>query len=218
MTALFNTPMFFFILRQILKGKSLMRALLNYEAREHRLFGVVLDVGGGGNPSYLRFFRKAPDARIITLDMRLSPVDFERDPLPYAEASVEQVVLCNVLEHIYNHTFLMREARRVLKPGGELLGFVPFFMQVHPDPHDYFRYTKEALERIFQAAGFREVSVKELGRGPLAIHLNNLSLFLPRALTLVFLPLWYMFDSILVWLRPHWRMRFPLGYFFVLRK
>lgn len=194
-----------------------MRALLNYEARSHRLSGAVLDVGGGENPSYYQFFRQSPGAKIINLDLRSQPIDFETDPLPHADASVDEVILCNVLEHIYNHVFLVREARRVLKPGGTLIGFVPFFMQVHPDPHDYFRYTKEALERIFREAGFCAAAVKEIGRGPLAIHLNNLSSFLPRLITVWLVPVWYVLDGALVWLRPGWRARFPLGYFFEAR-
>lgn len=210
--------MFLFIVGQIFQGKSLMRAFLNNEARTHVLRGKVLDVGGGENPSYWKFFRKAPDSEVLNLDMRSTPIDFEADPLPLADESADCVMLHNVLEHIYNHTFLAREARRVLKTGGELIGFVPFFMQVHPDPHDYFRYTKEALEKILREAGFRDIMVKELGLGPMAIHMNNLSSFMPRIFNLAILPWWYILDNVLVWLRPRWRIRFPLAYFFEARR
>lgn len=210
--------MFFFIADQIMRGKSVMRALLNYEAKHRLIRGRVLDVGGGENPSYYRFFKKAPGAEIINLDMRSSPIDFETDPLPHADASMDCVILCNVLEHVYNHAFLVREVRRALKPGGMLIGFVPFFMQVHPDPHDYFRYTKEALEKLFQDAYLRDARVKEIGYGLFAVHANNLSSFLPRIVNVVLLPLWYILDAILIRLRPRWRQRFPLGYFFEARR
>lgn len=195
-----------------------MRTLLNYEVTHHTLHGRVLDVGSGENPSYYRYFKRAPGMELLKSDMRLAPVDFEKDPLPYADASADQALLFNVLEHVFNHAFLVREARRVLKPGGQLLGFVPFFMQVHPDPHDYFRYTKEALEKILREAGFRGVAVKELGLGPMAIHMNNLSSFMPRIFNFATLPWWYILDNVLVWLRPRWRIRFPLAYFFEARR
>lgn len=210
--------MFLFIVGHILRGKSLMRTLLNYEVTHHTLHGKVLDVGSGENPSYYRYFKKAPGAEVLKSDMRLAPVDFEKDPLPYADASADQALLCNVLEHVFNHAFLAREVARVLKPGGQLLGFVPFFMQVHPDPYDYFRYTKEALEKILGEAGFRDIVIKEIGLGPVAIHFNNLASFMPRIFTILYLPCWYITDHIFVWLRPRWRVRFPLAYFFDARR
>ena len=41
----------------------------------------------------------------------------------------------------------------------------PFIYPVHPDPHDYFWYTNEAVVDIFQQAGFS--TVRSGGRGNL---------------------------------------------------
>ena len=56
----------------------------------------------------------------------------------------------------------MAEVARVLRPGAVFAGSVPFLGQGgHADPHDYYRYTDQALRRLF--GGFREVKVKPHG-------------------------------------------------------
>jgi hypothetical protein len=40
--------------------------------------------------------------------------------------------------------------RRVLKPDGRIIVSVPFLFPVHDAPHDYWRFTKYALEYLFR--------------------------------------------------------------------
>lgn len=215
--------MFLFLLREIAKRKSLTRAFLNAELRGHRLAGTVLDVGGGKHRDYLTFLHMAEGTDVQTVDLLpheqgTRQLNFETDPLPYADASLDQIIVFNVLEHIFNHQFLTNEMRRVLKPGAPLLGFVPFLINYHPDPHDYFRYTKEALQRIFACAGFEKASIKEIGGGPFAVAFNTVALSLPRPVRLALFPAAYALDALFLRLRPQAGERYPLGYFFVLRR
>jgi SAM-dependent methyltransferase len=48
--------------------------------------------------------------------------------LSYADASLDLIGHCDVLEHVYDYRMALREARRVLKPGGQMICTVPFFM------------------------------------------------------------------------------------------
>ncbi len=215
--------MFFFLLRELAKRKSLTRALLNAELRAHRLKGTVLDVGGGKHRDYLGFLQIEKDAKIQTADLLpreqgAKQLDFETDSLPYRDGSLDQIIVFNVLEHIFNHQFLTNEMRRVLKPGAPLLGFVPFLINYHPDPHDYFRYTKEALQRIFAHAQFEKITIKTLGGGPFFVAFNTIALSIPRLVRLATFPVCYALDMLFLRLRPHARERFPLGYFFVLER
>ena len=87
--------------------------------------GKVLDIGGGKTPSYLRFFKKSEDARLVSVDLTLeNSVDLESEKLPYKDKSADQVLLFNILEHIYNHKFLASEVHRVLKDDGLVIGLV----------------------------------------------------------------------------------------------
>ena len=213
--------MFIAILKQLAKKKSLLRSLMNLEALNYSISGEVLDLGGGVNPTYFNFLQQTSDTKIVNLDYKnkdVQRVNFETDLLPFAPGSVDQVLAFNILEHIYNYRHLTREAARVLKSKGEMIGFVPFLINYHPDPNDYFRYTKEALEKIFIEAGFKEIQIKAIGIGPLAVNFNILAPFLPTFLRCVIFPFYYFIDKIILKLRPKMTERYPLGYFFSLIK
>lgn len=195
-------------------GQSLARILMNESLREETLRGCVVDVGGGRDPNYFNFLQHSEKIQIEIVDASISGIDFERDPLPFADGHVDTVLLCNVLEHIYAHQFLMREVRRILKEEGRLVGFVPFWVGYHPDPHDYFRYTKEALKRLLEETGFREIKIVSIGGGPILANFNTIVLSLPRILRPVAYLCYAVLDAFFLTLRPESRIRNPLGYKF----
>jgi glycosyltransferase involved in cell wall biosynthesis len=52
--------------------------------------------------------------------------DAERDPFPYADASFETVLCCELIEHLHSDPMhMMSEINRVLKPGGHLVLTTP---------------------------------------------------------------------------------------------
>ena len=52
-------------------------------------------------------------------------MNIEKDPLPYEENSVDEILIDNVLEHIAELRFVLNECHRVLKAGCILRGCVP---------------------------------------------------------------------------------------------
>jgi SAM-dependent methyltransferase len=159
--------------REVWRGKSPARILMNLEIHKRvRLSGRVVDLGAGGNPSYWRFLSAS--------GIGLIKVDFPNMGRPHVAASLEDylpfqtdvfdvVLLFNVLEHVYASERLLSEIHRTLKPDGVLYLFVPFLVQVHPDPYDYRRFTGIALERMFADAGFSAWTVVPLGKACLSI-------------------------------------------------
>ncbi len=211
------------ILKQTAKGQSLARILMNDGLRDFSIQGKVLDIGGGRSPDYFRYMGKAEGSAVTISDMRHpdgsgARIDFESDPLPYPDGSFDQALMFNILEHIYHHQFLAGQAHRILKQGGTLIGFVPFMVRYHPDPHDYFRYTKEALMKILDEAGFHDIEIREVGRGPFAVNYNTIVHSVPVAARLLMLPIHYFLDSVYMSLRADAAAKFPLGYIFSAKK
>jgi len=214
--------MFRFLLREIKKRKSLARALMNYEVKNIDLDGEVIDIGGGKKDYYYKIF-KSNKANISSVDICLSDdnknkINLECDRLPFSDNYFDSALMFNVLEHIYNYNFLISETKRVLKNGGKIIGFVPFLVNYHPDPNDYFGYTKESLKKIFQENGFKLLEIKEVGLGPLSVNFNNLFLYLPVFLRVILFSLSYPFFIFSIFLRPIFKERYPLGYFFIFEK
>lgn len=215
--------MFTFLLKQLLQGNSIARAMMNFHMQDIAIAGTVIDVGGGRGASYLPYMKKSEGTQVLGFDLKESAgvvmqLNFETDRLPRDDGSADHVLMFNILEHIYNHQFLVGEVARILKSGGTLTGFVPFLVNYHPDPHDYFRYTSEALVRILEDAGLSAVVVRPVGKGPFLVNLNNIAPSLPRVCTLAIFPFSYALDTVLVKLRPNIGKRYPLGYLFTAKK
>ena len=75
--------------------------------------------------------------------------------LPLADASVDTVVILEVMEHLRRPREALQEIVRVLRPQGRLLLTMPFLYPIHDAPHDYQRLTIHGLARDVEAAGLR---------------------------------------------------------------
>lgn len=80
--------------------------------------------------------------------------------LPFAAASADAILCTEVIEHVMEPGTLLKEAHRVLKPGGSLLLSAPFTWHVHDEPHDYWRFTEYGLRLLCERAGFRVATVR----------------------------------------------------------
>ncbi|MEK7467385.1 MAG: class I SAM-dependent methyltransferase [Planctomycetota bacterium] len=201
----------------LLRNQTLLRILMDEGLALETVKGRTIDIGGGRHQTYLGYLRLEEDAKIEAVDASISSIDFEKDRLPYDDASIDSELCCNVLEHIYNHRHLLREMHRILKPGGALVGFVPFLYVYHPDPQDYFRYTSTALVRLLEDTGFKEATARGIGGGPFLLNFNTLAPSLPRFLRALAFPWYALLDWVFLLLRPRARIRYPLGYIFSAR-
>jgi SAM-dependent methyltransferase len=88
-------------------------------------------------------------------------------PLDLADASVDGVTSFQVLEHVWDIDWYLRESYRILKPGGWLLLSTHGTWLFHPHPTDFRRWTRPGLEDEIKARGFTHVGTLPIA-GPLA--------------------------------------------------
>lgn len=113
----------------------------------------VLDFGVGQG-KHLRLVQKArPAAALVGVDVR----DVQGQPffefhkiaadstLPFADDSFDVVVSCDVLEHVDDIQRSLDEIRRVMRPGGRFMGFVP--VEGGLRPHALFRLFNRDIYR-----------------------------------------------------------------------
>lgn len=127
---------------------------------------LVLVVGAGfGNPVVERL-RALPDTDAVSFDLRHADgVDLVADghAMPFADGSVDVVVIQAVLEHVMDATRVVAEIGRVLRPGGLVYSDTPFLQPYHADPTDWQRFTLPGHRLLFR--DFEEIDSGTTG-GP----------------------------------------------------
>jgi SAM-dependent methyltransferase len=158
--------------------------------------GAILDVGCG-NGLFLAELDRAGSlsargwqihgvdvSEAVVAEAAKRPYDFKRanleEGIPYADGSFDIVTAGEVIEHVYDPDLLLREAHRVLRPGGSLLLTTPNLQAWY--------------NRALFVAGiqplFYETSTKstEIGAGPIlkfkrgSLPVGHLRVFNRRAL------------------------------------
>jgi SAM-dependent methyltransferase len=127
----------------------------------------VLDLGCGSSPYRALFSRAASYARA---DIAGTPeldftMDAETERVDAADGSFDVVVSSQVLEHVESPRLYLAEACRLLRSGGHLLLSTHGSYQDHPGPTDYWRWTRDGLEKELSGAGFAVEKILYLTTG-----------------------------------------------------
>jgi SAM-dependent methyltransferase len=145
--------------------------------------GTMLEVGCGAQP----YRHLVPAAcRYTGLDWEQAGTNFryhlpdtvyyDGERFPFADDSFDNLFHTEVLEHIYHAREFLAECRRVLKPTGTMFFTVPFQARYHYIPHDFFRYTPAALERMLAEAGFTQIEIRPRGSDITVAAYKNMSI------------------------------------------
>ncbi len=206
------------------RTKSLLRREQYKELAKLSIDGKILDIGGSKKSGYHELIGGAHEIVTGNIDESYgTDLIFDaQERWPFEDDSFDAVLFVNLLEHLYRYDVAIAESLRVLKRGGKVVGVVPFMINVHGSPNDFFRYTKSALERELSDAGFTEIVVRAQGTGAFSVIYHCLLGFvrwywMATPLVAFFKGL----DRLVWWIKPHNRMSaeyMPLGYYFEAKK
>ena len=127
--------------------------------------GVLYDFGAGESP-YKSYFEQFV-GNYVAVDWAQSVYDTNLDvvcdlnyALPIASNSADSAVSLSVLEHLHSPHVMLAEVFRILKPGASIVIQVPWQWRVHEAPHDYYRYSPYALDRMLREVGFEAILIE----------------------------------------------------------
>jgi len=123
-------------------------------------FDKILDYGCGNKPYKALFVKKCK--RYIGADIEGNPeadIIIKNGLLDVESNSIDCVLSTQVLEHVENPIFYLKEANRVLKEKGILILSTHGFWKYHPDPTDYWRWTSDGLKKLIEENGFRVIRI-----------------------------------------------------------
>lgn len=186
--------------------------------------GAILDIGGSKKSGYHELIQGKHTFTVGNIDPEYGiDVTFDaQEKWPFPDGSFNGVLFVNVLEHLSGYRTAISESFRVLASGGVTAGVVPFMLNVHGSPSDYYRYTRYALEQLFREAGYEAIEVRELGTGAFSVIYHCLIGFMRwHWLASVAISFFTGLDKLLLKLRPRNKMTaeyMPLGYYFEARK
>jgi SAM-dependent methyltransferase len=148
--------------------------------------GKVVDVGCGGQP-YRELFPASVE--YVGIDIAEASTKFGYDTQgtiyfdggewPEQTANADLVLCTEVLEHVASPAKFLERAYGSLRPGGCLVGTVPFAARWHFVPFDYWRFTPSGLKQLLEAAGFENVQVWARGNALTVACYKAMALFLP---------------------------------------
>ena len=113
----------------------------------------VLDVGCGDKPYYPFFAGRVSEYVGVDADHPAADLRAPVEHLPVEDGGFDLVLCTQVLEHADDPAQVVRELRRVVRPGGRVLASTHGVQVYHPDPVDLRRWTHAGLQRLFAENG-----------------------------------------------------------------
>ena len=130
----------------------------------------------------------------------------------------DYIVIFNVLEHLLDPSFALKNLSSVCKKNGKIIGSTPFLFRVHGAPKDYSRFTKDHLVELLKTNNFKDIEIIELGTGPFLACISLLRSYLK------YLPVFYQLlisvslildKFIKLFIKTDPKKIYPIGYIFI---
>ncbi len=113
----------------------------------------VLILGGSILGQGMQSLLLYPSLELIETDVSFGPrtaLVCDAHDIPFADESIEGVIIQAVLEHVVDPCLCVEEIHRVLKKQGLVYAETPFMQQVHSGRYDFTRFTHLGHRRLFR--------------------------------------------------------------------
>ncbi|MEM6752561.1 MAG: class I SAM-dependent methyltransferase [Cyanobacteria bacterium P01_C01_bin.38] len=135
-----------------------VKAKQNYQLLKTKLLSQVkspkvLVIGGSISGEGIEAILKNSKIEFIETDVSFGPrtqLICDAHCLPFADKSLDGVIIQAVLEHVVDPFQCVREIYRVLKDDGIVYSETPFMQQVHGGCYDFTRFTYLGHRRLFR--------------------------------------------------------------------
>jgi 2-polyprenyl-3-methyl-5-hydroxy-6-metoxy-1,4-benzoquinol methylase len=130
----------------------------------------LLDIGSGKGNHLVGFIRngievsgmdKREECITVLNDIEIEPCDIEKDKYPFNDNSFDFVYSKSVLEHVTNTDNFVKEALRVLKPGGIAVFLTPDWRSQRNffwDDYTHVKaFTRKSLQNALRINGYKNV-------------------------------------------------------------
>lgn len=159
--------------------KSLNRIFQELYSQNHKIYGKILEFGTNKNSSkkftsHLNIKDKSEifyadkisieDEKFLN-DKNFFVEDLEKK-LSFKDDSFDNIVIFNVLEHVFEMNNAVSEISRCLNANGFIIGSTPFLYRIHNAPGDFSRYSEQFIEKILLNNNFSEIKIINYGFGP----------------------------------------------------
>ena len=152
----------------IFSNNSILRNLQIDEFKNFKLFGDCIEFGSNKKLSR-NFLKKGAKNYNSVFSNMFKYKDFFKIDLEKKiiyKKKFDFFIIFNVLEHISNLDYSIKNLYSLLRKNGKIIGSTPFLYRVHGAPKDYNRFTKQYLQKILKENNFKNIKIKELGIGP----------------------------------------------------
>lgn len=215
------------ILSLIIKKNSPCRALQIIETKNFELRGDCLEIGNFflNKKSFFNFFKFKNKNTLYFSDIKKNFKKknyfyFDLEKKNNLKKKFDNIIIFNVLEHVYDVENGIEEIKKILKNNGQIIISTPFIYRYHHAPLDFNRPTLDFYFKVAKKFNLKIIFKKNLGTGPFLASYSLIHNLLIKIypLNLLVLIVSIIFDSILNLFSKKLKNYYPICNFVVFKK